>query len=65
MSLVYFPDDDTCMLLKKPNLVQLSTKTKPSCSYGLDDVRLKRGRCQVGGGDEEADCKRTKEKILV
>ena len=65
MSLVYVPDDDTCMLLKKTNLVQLSTKTKPSCSYGLDDVRLKRGRCQGGGGDEEADCKRTKEKILV
>ncbi|KAH0910527.1 hypothetical protein HID58_033848, partial [Brassica napus] len=65
MSLVYVPDDDTCMLLKKTNLVQLSTKTEPSCSYGLDDVRLKRGRCQVGGGDEAADCKRTKEKIFV
>ncbi|KAG2330526.1 hypothetical protein Bca52824_001706 [Brassica carinata] len=73
MSLVYVPDDDNCMLLKKTNLVQLSLKTGPSCSYGLgdvtvvEDVRLKRGRCQVAGGEcnEEVDCKRTKEKILV
>ncbi|XP_024009849.1 disease resistance-like protein DSC1 [Eutrema salsugineum] len=67
MSLVYVPDDDDCMLLKKTNLVQLGLKTEPICSYGLDDVtddvRPKRVRC---GGDKEPDCKRTKEeKILV
>ncbi|CAE6134194.1 unnamed protein product [Arabidopsis arenosa] len=74
MSLVYVPEDDDCMLLKKTNLVQLSMETvpsckKPSCSYGLDDVmdddRPKRGLCQFVGG-EEPDCKRKKkEKITV
>ncbi|CAH2071348.1 unnamed protein product [Thlaspi arvense] len=72
MSLVYVPDDDNCILLKKTNMVQLSSKTEASCSYGLDniivvdDVRPNRRRCQFGGVDEEPDCKRTKEeKILV
>ncbi|CAG7881620.1 unnamed protein product [Brassica rapa] len=67
MSLVYVPEDDEeCMLLKKTNLVQLSWKTEPSCSNGsddvniMDDLRPKRGRCQVGGGDEEPYHKRTK-----
>ncbi|CAH8359113.1 unnamed protein product [Eruca vesicaria subsp. sativa] len=69
VSLVYVPDDNNCMLLKKTNQVQFSSKTQPSCSNCLDtvvdDFRLKRGRCQIGGGGEEADCKRRKEKILV
>ncbi|KAJ0243186.1 Disease resistance-like protein DSC1 [Hirschfeldia incana] len=68
MSLVYVPDDEDGMLLKKTNVAQLSSQTEQSCSNGIDDVRLKRGRCQFGGGggDEEADCKKTKEdKILV
>lgn len=73
MSLVYVPEDDDCMLLKKTNLVQLSMKTvpsctKPTCSYGLDDVmddvRPKRGLCQFVGG-EEPDCKRTKEEKIT
>ncbi|CAL9232835.1 unnamed protein product [Arabidopsis halleri] len=63
MSLVYDDDDDDdCMLLKKTNPVQLSLMTEPGYSYGLDDLRHKRGRCQLGGGNEELDCKRTKEE---
>ncbi|CAF2096583.1 unnamed protein product [Brassica napus] len=70
MSLVYVPDDEDGMLLKKTNVAQLSSQTEQSCSNGLDDVRLKRGRCNFGGGggggDEESECKKTKEdKILV
>lgn len=69
MSLVYVPEDDDCMLLKKTNLVKLSLKTEPSCSYGfdnaMDDIRPKRGRCQFGGGDEIPDCKRTKEEKIL
>ncbi|XP_018459076.1 disease resistance-like protein DSC1 [Raphanus sativus] len=66
MSLVYVPDDEDGILLKKINVAQLSSQTEQSCSNGLDDVRLKRGRCQLGGGDEESDCKKTKkDKILV
>ncbi|VVB07697.1 unnamed protein product [Arabis nemorensis] len=73
MSLVYVPDDDDCMLLKKTNLIKLSLKTEvtePSCSYGLDnvivmdDVRPKRRRCQFDG-DEVSDCKRTKEEKIL
>ncbi|CAN8238010.1 unnamed protein product [Cochlearia groenlandica] len=69
MSLVYAPEEDDCMFLKKTNQVQLSLKTKQSCSYRLDDViddvRGKRGRCRFGGEDEKPDCKRTKEEKIL
>ncbi|VYS62375.1 unnamed protein product [Arabidopsis thaliana] len=68
MSLVYVPEDDDRMLLKKTNIVQLSLKSGPSCSYDLDDVmddvRPKRGLCQFVGG-EEPGCKRRKEEKIT